>query len=221
MITFLQKHFEAGGPFMLAIAAIQLFSIFIFLERFFYLYFRCRVNAKGMVGEATKLVKANRLGDARRLCVKTKSPIGAILESALWAFEQGYGEREIQNAIDETALRELPKVQKRVHYLSMAANVATLLGLLGTITGLMKSFGALAAADPAQKATLLAKGISEFMEATAYGLITAIPCLVAFSILGAKVTSIVEEVDESSVRLLNMLSVIRDTSAKTTAPAAK
>jgi biopolymer transport protein ExbB/TolQ len=92
----------------------------------------------------------------------------------------------------------------------MSANVATLLGLLGTITGLMKSFGALAAADPSQKATLLAKGISEFMEATAYGLIVAIPCLVGYSILGAKVTNLIEAIDESSVRLLNMLSAIRE-----------
>jgi biopolymer transport protein ExbB len=214
MIQFLAKHFEAGGQFMFAIAAVQAFSIAVFLERFFFLYFRCRVNAKNLLGEVTKLIKAGRLGDARRLCIKTKAPIGAIVESAIWSFEQGYGEREVQNAVDETALRELPKIQKRTHYLSMAANVATLLGLLGTITGLMKSFGALAAADPAQKATLLAKGISEFMEATAYGLITAIPCLIAFSVLGAKATGLIEEIDESSVRLLNMLSVLREPQAQ-------
>lgn len=112
---------------------------------------------------------------------------------------------EIQNAIDEVGLRELPKIQKRTHYLSLFANISTLMGLLGTIFGLQTAFRALATADPAQKAAVLAKGISMAMNTTAMGLAVAIPCMIIFSILGAKANTIIEEIDESAVRLLNFL----------------
>jgi len=123
----------------------------------------------------------------------------------LWHFQQQEPSHEIQNAIDELALRELPRIQRRTHYLSLFANIATLLGLLGTIFGLQEAFGALAAADPSQKATVLARGIAIAMNTTALGLLIAVPCMVLFSILGAKANSLIEEIDESSVRLLNFL----------------
>ena len=132
-----------------------------------------------------------------------------LLESALWHFEQGLSNEEIQNAVDETALRELPKIQRRTHYLSLIANVATLMGLLGTITGLISAFNALATADPAQKATLLALGISQAMNTTAFGLMVGIPNMIAFSVLSSKANILIEDIDESSVRLLNFLFVQR------------
>ena len=142
---------------------------------------------------------------ARQICARTKSPLSVILESALWHYQQQEPDQEIQNAIDEVALRELPRIQRRTHYLSLFANIATLLGLLGTIFGLQDAFGALTAADPSQKASVLAKGIAIAMNTTALGLIVAIPCMISFSILGAKANTIIEEIDESSVRLLNFL----------------
>ena len=138
------------------------------------------------------------------LCQNQK-PSFCILESALWHFQQQEPDQEIQNAIDEVALRELPRIQRRTHYLSLFANIDTLLGLLGTIFGLQDAFGALTAADPSQKASVLAKGIAIAMNTTALGLIVAIPCMISFSILGAKANTIIEEIDESSVRLLNFL----------------
>jgi len=143
--------------------------------------------------------------------MKTKTPLSAILESALWHFQQQEPDQEIQNAVDEIALRELPRIQKRTHYLSLFANISTLLGLLGTIFGLQQAFGALAAADPSQKATVLAQGIAIAMNTTALGLIVAIPCMIGYSVLGAKANSIIEEIDESSVRLLNFLFALRRT----------
>ncbi|MFP4521320.1 MAG: MotA/TolQ/ExbB proton channel family protein [Fibrobacterota bacterium] len=208
-MQFIAQKFQEGGPAMYFITFVFAVAVAIILERLYYYYIKCRVNAKLLLTGITKNIRGGKVSDARKLAASNKSPLAVILESALWHFEQGLKNEEIQNAVDETALREIPRIQKRVHYLSLLGNIATLTGLLGTITGLIASFGSLAAADPSQKAELLARGISMAMNTTAYGLIAAIPCLIAFSILGSKANSLIEEIDESSVRLLNFLFLQR------------
>jgi biopolymer transport protein ExbB/TolQ len=203
------KFFQEGGPFMFIILGVSAFALAVSLERVYYLFFRCRLNAKNLLTSITRLVRSDKVAEAGKLCKQHKAPLAVILESALWHFEQGLSNEEIQNAVDETALRELPRIQKRIHYLGLLANVATLLGLLGTITGLMSAFNALAAADPAQKATMLALGISQAMNTTALGIMVGIPCMIAYSVLSAKASATIEEVDESSVRLLNFLFLQR------------
>ncbi|HLV30999.1 MAG TPA: MotA/TolQ/ExbB proton channel family protein [Chitinispirillaceae bacterium] len=205
------RFFQEGGLWMYPIVAVSAFSLAVMLERLIYFYFHCRNNAKALLTQITRFVRNNELEKARHICMKTKTPLSAILESALWHFQQQEPDQEIQNAVDEIALRELPRIQKRTHYLSLFANISTLLGLLGTIFGLQQAFGALAAADPSQKATVLAQGIAIAMNTTALGLIVAIPCMIGYSVLGAKANSIIEEIDESSVRLLNFLFALRRT----------
>jgi biopolymer transport protein ExbB len=199
------RWFLNGGVWMYPIAAISAFSVAIILERLFYYYIHCRLNAKALMTQIVRLVRNDDIEQARQLCAKTKSPLAVILESALWHFQQQEPDQEIQNAVDEVALRELPRIQRRTHYLSLFANISTLMGLLGTIFGLQEAFSALTAADPAQKATLLAKGIAIGMNTTAMGLIVAVPNMIMYSVLGAKANAIIEEIDESSVRLLNFL----------------
>lgn len=201
----LAKIFRDGGVFTYIIAGVSAFAVGIVLERTYYFVIRCRINAKALLTEITRLVRSDKLEEARKLCSASKAPLAQILESGLWHFQQGESEQEIQNAVDEIALRELPKINKRIHYLFLFANISTLLGLLGTIRGLMTAFASLATADASQKATLLAGGISEVMGTTFLGLIIAIPCMVFYSVLGAKANSIIEEVDESTVRILNFL----------------
>ncbi|OGS37212.1 MAG: hypothetical protein A2293_15145 [Elusimicrobia bacterium RIFOXYB2_FULL_49_7] len=209
MFENIAKFMQEGGPFMWVILGVSAFGLAIMMERGFFLYIRCRTNSKSLLASLTKLVRSDKVGDARKLCTQLKSPLAVLLESALWHFEQGLSNEEIQNAVDETALRELPKIQRRTHYLSLIANVATLMGLLGTITGLISAFNALATADPAQKATLLALGISQAMNTTAFGLMVGIPNMIAFSVLSSKANILIEDIDESSVRLLNFLFVQR------------
>lgn len=199
------RFFKEGGVWVYPILVISAIAIAVITERLFYYYVHCRINAKGLLTQITRMVRAGDVEKARQLCAKTKTPLSAILESALWHFQQQEPDNEIQNAVDEIALRELPRIQRRTHYLSLFANVSTLLGLLGTIFGMQESFTALAAADPSQKATVLARGIAMAMNCTALGLIVAISCMVLYSILGAKANTIIEEIDESSVRLLNFL----------------
>jgi len=205
MINSLAKWFQEGGFWMYPLAGVSAVAIAVTMERLIYFYIHCRVNAKALLTQITRLVRNGEVEKGRKLCASMKNPLATILESALWHFLQNEADQEIQNAIDEVGLRELPKIQRRTHYLSLFANMSTLIGLLGTIFGLQEAFAALATADPAQKAVVLARGISIAMNTTALGLVVAIPCMAVYSILGAKANTLVEEIDESSVRLLNFL----------------
>jgi biopolymer transport protein ExbB/TolQ len=199
------RFFREGGTWMYPIAATSALAIAVVFERLVYYYIHCRINAKALLTQITRLARNGETEKARKICAGMKSPLAIILESALWHFLQQESDQEIQNAIDEVGLRELPKIQRRTHYLSLFANISTLMGLLGTIFGLQQAFAALATVDPQQKAVVLAKGIAVAMNTTALGLIVAVPCMAFFSILGAKANNIIEEIDESSVRLLNFL----------------
>ncbi|MFH1761385.1 MAG: MotA/TolQ/ExbB proton channel family protein [bacterium] len=194
---------------MILILVVSIVAIAIFFERAIYFFGRCRVKGKVLLTEIQSLVRSDRLKDARNLCVKSNSPLANCLEAALWHYEQGLSNEEIQNAVDEIALRELPMVHRRIHYLGLLGNVSTLLGLLGTILGLIQCFAALSDAPPAEKGKLLASGIAIAMYTTAAGLVIGILCMVGYSMLSARANIIIESIDESAVRLLNFLFVQR------------
>ncbi len=206
MTEFIARTFQEGGPFMYAITAALGFGLAVIVERLYCLLVRFNVDGRKFYRELSKLIGGGDLEAARDLC--GNAPLPRILRVGIEAALRGTGpgrERAVQNAVDEEALAVIPSVEKRIHYLAMIANVATLMGLLGTIVGLMQAFQAVAGADPSQKAALLARGISMAMNTTAYGLVVAIPCMVAYSFLQSKATKIIDEVDEYSVKLINQL----------------
>ncbi len=100
----------------------------------------------------------------------------------------------------------VPRLEKRTHYLATFANIATLLGLLGTIIGLIKAFTAVSHADPAEKADLLSASISVAMNTTAFGLMVAIPLLLVYTVLQSKTTTLVDSLEMASVKFLNILT---------------
>jgi biopolymer transport protein ExbB/TolQ len=116
----------------------------------------------------------------------------------------------VQAAMDEAALREIPKIEKRIGFLAVVGNAAVLMGLLGTIFGLIRAFGAVADADAASKATELAKGISEAMYNTAFGLAVAITSALSFAIFQAKAQQLIDDINESVVTVLNLVVANRD-----------
>jgi len=109
-------------------------------------------------------------------------------------------------AVDEATMEQLPRISKRTEYLNMIANISTLMGLLGTIQGLIQAFTAVSNVDAAQKATMLAGGISMALNTTAFGLMVAIPCMVSYSILNSMSDQILDDIDQFSLKLVNFLS---------------
>ena len=200
------KFIDEGGAVEYLILGLLALGLSVILERSWFFFIKCRLNSKKLLGDITTLVRKEKIGEARKLCSQTGTPLGAILEAGIWKFEQSGASQEIKDAIEEVSLRELPKMQKRTHYLGLLANLCTLVGLLGTIFGLQEAFAALESADPSQKSKLLAKGITLALNATALGLMSAMLCMAAFSYLGSKANSLLEQIDESVLRLVNFLS---------------
>jgi biopolymer transport protein ExbB len=169
---------------------IAVFAIAIGAERISYLYFKARINKADFVNTMHKYLFQGNLQRAITYCSSNRAPLANIIKAGLLRIDGT--EAEIQSAMDEVALQELPRIEKRTGYLAMLSNVAVLAGLLGTITGLIKSFAAVSYADAAEKAVLLAKGISEAMNCTAFGLGTAIPTLVLFSLLSGTTQHLID-----------------------------
>ena len=187
--------FKNGGAFMYIILAIGLWGIAIVVERFIVIYFINRIDSKGFTNQIVHLVRENKIDKAITLCDRSKAALPKIVRAGLE--EADLPPEDIQNAIELRAMTVLPKLEKRTGYLSMTANVATLLGLLGTIWGLIQSFQAVAHADASQKAALLTGGIALALNTTAFGLIVAIPIMFFYSILLEKTNEAIDEINEN------------------------
>lgn len=199
--------FKHGGPFMYVIALAMVFGYAIALERIIVLAFRTRIDTPVFVNRILELVHSGNVARAIEYARRSEAPLPRIVRAGLEQFQNGGGEKDVQRAFELAALVEVPKIEKRTHYLSTIANVATLLGLLGTIFGLIVSFQAVAQAEAAQKAELLSVGISQAMNTTAFGLIVAIPCLLAYGYLQEKTNGIIDEINESVARIFQGLMV--------------
>lgn len=198
------EAFRDGGIWMYIILAVSIFAIGIVIERFIFLFFQYSINAEAFMAQVQKLVIANNIDRAIKLCNAAPSAaLPRVIKAGLTRANKG--EVEIQNAIEEATLEVVPKVQKRTASLAALANIATLLGLLGTIIGLIDAFEALEKATPENRQRLLAKGIALAMNTTAFGLIVAIPTLTAHLILSGTTKKILDEVDMYSVKLENLL----------------
>jgi biopolymer transport protein ExbB/TolQ len=190
---------------MYPIAIAFAISLAFTFERIIRLFFQYNVDGTSFMFEVQKYVLANDIDGAIRICNGGgRAALPKILKAGLQRATRD--QEQIQNAIDAASLEVIPKLERRLSYLALIANIATLLGLLGTVNGLIKAFAAIAAADPADRQNLLANGISEAMNATAFGLTTAVVTMIAHSILTNKANKILEEIDEFGVKLLDLLS---------------
>ncbi len=196
---------KEGGFTMFLIGVSMAASIAYIIERFRTLFLKSSLKADSFMYEIQKYVLANDLDGAIRVCNGAQdAALSKVIKAGLMRASRS--DEQIQNALDAASLEVIPTLEKNLPYLAMIANIATLLGLLGTIAGLIKSFAAGSLADPAQRQAILSAGISEAMFATAFGLIVAITTMVAHSYLAAKASHIVAEIDEHSVKLLDLLS---------------
>ena len=200
------KAMSDGGVWMYFILATSILAVGIIIERFIFLFFKYNINAAAFMAQIQKFVVANSFDKAIKLCNAAPSAaLARVIKAGLTRVNKG--PEEIQNAVEEATLEVIPHIQKRTSALQALANISTLLGLLGTILGMIEAFEAISSdkipAGERQKA--LGNGISKAMVTTAFGLIVAIPAMAAHVFLSGVTKKIVDEIDLYSVKLENLL----------------
>ncbi|MCB1683470.1 MAG: MotA/TolQ/ExbB proton channel family protein [Pseudomonadales bacterium] len=202
--TTVVSFFQQGGPFMYPIAIVLGVGLAIALERYFYLIHQTHVNRRDYE-KILPLLKAKRQREIAEVTRVSKSAMARIIADGMNRRTSSRRRSDIEYAMEEGLLEILPNIERRTPYLATFANIATLLGLLGTIIGLIAAFTAVANADPAEKATLLSQSISIAMNTTAFGLMVAIPLLLVHSVLQSKTSAIVESLEIAVVKFLNLM----------------
>src|SRR5688572_26969472 len=197
-------RWNEGGGGMYPIALCGVVGIAIIVERILVLYFTASINKDGFLRGLKKHIYAGDLDKAINYVAGQKAtPLTNVIKAGLMNVPKG--EEEVQAALDEASLRETPRLEARTGYLAMLGNAAMLAGLLGTVSGLIGCFEAVANVNPADKATILANGISEAMNCTGFGLLTAIPALIFFSVLNGQTQHLINDINETSVSVLNLI----------------
>src|SRR5215471_1126245 len=199
------RFFTAGGLFMVPILLVGAIAIAITLERYITLA-RMSAGNRRTWNRVESAVTSGDFDKVRELTSKDDSSIAHLLSTGL-ALQGAVRRRDdVEKAMQESMMETVPQLEKRTHYLATLANVATLLGLLGTVSGLIHAFAAVATVNPAEKANLLSASISEAMNCTAFGLITAVPILVVHAFLQSKTTRLNDGLEAAAIRFLNALA---------------
>jgi len=196
---------EEGGLFMQLNIFFLIVAIACIVDRVIAVFFKYNLNGTRFMAQIEKLVVSDNIDKAVKLCnAAPKAALARVLRAGLTRANRGV--LEIGNAIEEETLAVTPQIMKRVPALWSLSNIAVLVGLLGTITGLIKAFKAVGLAAPEQKSALLTTGISEAMNNTAFGLFIAVTCIVGHLVIGAQARHIIEEIELHSLKLENMLA---------------
>jgi biopolymer transport protein ExbB len=199
------KFFTAGGAYMFPILLVGAVAIAITIERYITLAMMSARNRRTW-SQVEPALTSGDFDKARELTSKDDSPIARVLSMGL-ALQGAVRRRDdVEKVVQESMMEIVPQLEKRTHYLATAANVATLLGLLGTVSGLIHSFAAVATVNPAEKANLLSASISEAMNCTAFGLMTAVPILVVHAFLQSKTQGLSDGLETAAIRFLNALA---------------
>ncbi|MCB9557703.1 MAG: MotA/TolQ/ExbB proton channel family protein [Deltaproteobacteria bacterium] len=234
LLTKTSAFFREGGWGMWPIMGAFLVFLVITIERVRYLFFYVKDDRAEFVAEVQKHLMRGDVNGAVTTCRNSEQPLATIVGAGLQNLHKT--DEEIQEAVDEVSLSELPRIEVRTGYLAMIGNIATLLGLLGTIVGLITSFAGVSlenANDPhvqqramsyrdlvpdcrtlegkglvncikQNKATILARGISEAMHCTAFGLLVGIMALLAFSVLNGRTQNLLDSLNDSVVNVMNL-----------------
>lgn len=199
------KFFQTGGSFMYPILFVLALGLSIALERFIYI-----TNTQGKTrkvwSQLAPMLKAQDMVRAMKLTETLETPLATMLNYGFARKKSSAPRDVIESAMEEGMMEVMPDLEQRTHYLATFANIATLLGLLGTIIGLIQAFTAVAGADPAEKAELLSSSISVAMNTTAFGLMAAIPLILIHSYLVTKTARLVDNIEMAAVKCLNLIA---------------
>ncbi|HEX6995418.1 MAG TPA: MotA/TolQ/ExbB proton channel family protein [Gammaproteobacteria bacterium] len=196
------EFFQDGGVFMYPIALVLALGLAVAIERWLFLV-RTTASNKAVWNKVAPYLRAGNIAGALQVTSKSKAAIAQIMTYGLHRVRSARRREDVEQAMEESLMEIMPRLEKRTHYLATFANIATLLGLLGTIIGLINAFTAVSNANPAEKADLLSASISVAMNTTAFGLIVAIPLLLVHTLLQTKTTEIVDSLEMASVKFLN------------------
>lgn len=204
ILTEIIKFISDGGIWMWPIMTAGAVGIAIFFERYWLLASITKQNKK-VWDELHPVLVAGDFDKARQIAEEDKSIIGKLL--ALGLAVQGAVRRrdDIEIGMEEGMMEIIPQLEMRTHYIALLANIATLLGLLGTVMGLIAAFTAVAHAAPAEKADLLAAAISVGMNCTAFGLIFGIPLMILHSYIISMTARVVASLEMASVKTINII----------------
>jgi len=198
------RFFQQGGPFMYPITVVLAIGLTITIERYLYLT-SCKFQNRRALKKIMALLEKGELNSAVKVTQESRSTVSRILAQGLAHFNNARRRDDIEASMEESIMEAIPRLEKRTHYLAMFANISTLLGLLGTIIGLIKAFTAVAQVDPSMKAEILSTSISVAMNTTAFGLMVAIPLLLFYTFLQTKTTEIIDSLEMATVRFVNLL----------------
>jgi biopolymer transport protein ExbB len=197
--------FKEGDVLIYINVLIFIAVLAVVVERFIFLLFKGQINAKGLLDQLHKLIQANNVDRAIRLCGSTNAPLLRVAQAGLVQVHRG--EEAIATAVEEALVETTPDVKKRIPALWSLANIATLVGLLGTVIGLIKAFGAVGAADPAKRQEFLAQGISQALHHTAMGLGIAVTAIIFHLVLSGMAKKVTGDLELFSMKLENLLVV--------------
>jgi len=202
VFSTIARFFQDGGHFMYPIAVVLVIGVAIAIERWVYLT-AARSRNRSLWQQIEPLLGQGNFRQAAQVSSQSGSAIGQILTYGLARVQAVKRRDDVEKAMEESLMGIVPRLEKRTHYLATFANLATLLGLLGTVMGLIRAFSAVATVNPAEKANLLSASISEAMNCTAFGLMTAVPLLIIHAVLQTKTTELIDSMEMASVKFLN------------------
>ena len=202
------KFFQDSGVFIYPSILVLALGLAIAIERFIYIS-RARNQNSKLWDELTPLLKSGKLQQVSQVVAKSDTAIGKIVNYGLGRLRTTRKREEIDAAMEEGMIEVVPRLEKRTHYLATFANVVTLLGLLGTIIGLIKAFTAVAVVNAAEKSELLSASISIAMNNTAFGLMVAIPFLLIHAYLQARTSEVVDSLEAAKIKFLNMIERVK------------
>jgi biopolymer transport protein ExbB len=198
------KFFVDCGPFLYPSLIMMALGLAIAVERWVFLR-RARSENRALWDKVLPLLQNGKLGEVHQIAQASESAIGKIVSNGLSRLKSARHREDIDNAMEEGMMEIVPRLEKRTHYIATFANTITLVGLLGTIIGLIKGFTAVAAVNPAEKAAMLSASISVAMNNTAFALMVAIPFLLIHAFLQARASEIVDSLEAAKITFLNLV----------------
>jgi biopolymer transport protein ExbB/TolQ len=200
------KFLEDGGTLMYFNLCTSIIVLSMIVDRLIFFLVKSSVNARAFLENIRKLVLANNIDRAIKLCSATTAPVAQVAKAGLQRMHRG--DIAVAQAIEECLVDVTPMIKKRIQILWSLANIATLIGLLGTVAGLIRAFGAVSAAKPEERSALLTKGISEALNNTAMGLGIAVLCIIAHAILSSMSKRQNSDLEVFALKLENLLSEV-------------